>query len=193
MSMGEPTNKVTEVCKLKFEDFRKKHSIDASTFFISHFGELSQEMVNDLSIETEQKMIQFGDKKVVVKKAFNILVEGLQNIRLHGAKDKNGIQTSFLKIAKEELTYKILMGNLVANSNIKSISEKINTINSSDLRQIKEMYVATLTNGIISKKGGAGLGFITMAMKSKNNLDFNFDPINSDISCFSVELILNRL
>ena len=191
--MGEPTNKVTEVCKLKFEDFRKKHSIDASTFFISHFGELSQEMVNDLSIETEQKMIQFGDKKVVVKKAFNILVEGLQNIRLHGAKDKNGVQTSFLKIAKEELTYKILMGNLVANSNIKSISEKINTINSSDLRQIKEMYVATLTNGIISKKGGAGLGFITMAMKSKNNLDFNFDPINSDISCFSVELILNRL
>jgi hypothetical protein len=193
MSMGEPTNKVTEVCKLKFEDFRKKHAIDASTFFISHFGELSQEMVNDLSIETEQKMIQFGDKKVVVKKAFNILVEGLQNIRLHGAKDKNGIQTSFLKIAKEELTYKILMGNLVTNSSIKSISEKINTINSSDLKQIKEMYVATLTNGIISKKGGAGLGFITMAMKSKNNLDFNFDSINSDISCFSVELILNRL
>ncbi|MAP01414.1 MAG: hypothetical protein CMD01_01170 [Flavobacteriales bacterium] len=192
MSMGHPTNKVTEVCKLKFEDFKKKHSIDTSTFFVSHFGELSQEMVNDISIETEQKMIQSGDKKVVVKKAFNILVEGLQNIRLHGAKDKNGIQTSFLKIAKDELAYKILMGNLVSNNSIKTISDKINLINSSDLKQIKEMYVATLTNGIISKKGGAGLGFITMAMKSKNNLDFNFEPINSDISCFSVELILNR-
>ncbi len=190
--MGHPTNKVTEVCKLKFEDFKKKHSIDTSTFFVSHFGELSQEMVNDISIETEQKMIQSGDKKVVVKKAFNILVEGLQNIRLHGAKDKNGIQTSFLKIAKDELAYKILMGNLVSNNSIKTISDKINLINSSDLKQIKEMYVATLTNGIISKKGGAGLGFITMAMKSKNNLDFNFEPINSDISCFSVELILNR-
>ena len=190
--MGHPTNKVTEVCKLKFEDFKKKHSIDTSTFFVSHFGELSQEMVNDISIETEQKMIQSGDKKVVVKKAFNILVEGLQNIRLHGAKDKNGIQTSFLKIAKDELAYKILMGNLVSNDSIKTISDKINLINSSDLKQIKEMYVATLTNGIISKKGGAGLGFITMAMKSKNNLDFNFEPINSDISCFSVELILNR-
>ena len=190
--MGHPTNKVTEVCKLKFEDFKKKHSIDTSTFFVSHFGELSQEMVNDISIDTEQKMIQSGDKKVVVKKAFNILVEGLQNIRLHGAKDKNGIQTSFLKIAKDELAYKILMGNLVSNNSIKTISDKINLINSSDLKQIKEMYVATLTNGIISKKGGAGLGFITMAMKSKNNLDFNFEPINSDISCFSVELILNR-
>ena len=192
MSMGHPKNKVAEVCKLKFEDFKKKHSIESSNFFVSHFGELSQEMVNDISIDTEQKMIQSGDKKVVVKKAFNILVEGLQNIRLHGAKDTNGIQTSFLKIARDDTAYKILLGNLVTNNSIKIISDKINLINSSDLKKIKEMYVATLTNGIISKKGGAGLGFITMAMKSKNNLDFNFEPIDADISCFTVELILNR-
>ena len=174
MSMRHPTNKVAEVCKLKFEDFKKKHSIESSNFFVSHFGELSQEMVNDISIDTEQKMIQSGDKKVVVKKAFNILVEGLQNIRLHGAKDTNGIQTSFLKIARDDTAYKILLGNLVTNNSIKIISDKINLINSSDL------------------KGGAGLGFITMAMKSKNNLDFNFEPIDADISCFTVELILNR-
>ena len=190
--MGDPTNKVAQVCNLKFQDFKKKHSIETSTFFISHFGELSQEMVNEISMETEQKMMKSGDKKIVIKKAFNILIEGLQNIRLHGAKDKNGVQTSFLKIAKQDSNYKILIGNLVENKNVDTIKSKIDLINNSNLDQIKEMYVNTLTNGIISKKGGAGLGFITMAMKSKNNLDFNFALINDEISCFSVELILNR-
>lgn len=190
--MGKPTKKVVEICNLRFEDFKKIHSIDESNVFVSFFGELSQDMVNDLSIETEGKMIESGDKKVIVKKAFNILVEGLQNIRLHGAKDSNGIQTSCLVIVKNKLTYKILFGNLIPNKIIKTISSKIELINSSNLDQIKEMYVSTLTNGIISKKGGAGLGFITMAMKSKNNLNFNFEAIDSDISCFSVELTLNR-
>ena len=150
-------------------------------------------MVNEISIETEEKMINSGDKKVVVKKAFNILVEGLQNIRLHGGRDSNNVQTSCLVIVQNKKNYKILFGNLIPNNIIKLISSKIELINSSNLDQIKEMYVATLTNGIISKKGGAGLGFITMAMKSKNNLDFNFEAIDSEISCFSVELTLNRV
>ena len=190
--MGKPTNNVAEICNLKFEDFKKIHSIDESDIFVSHFGELSQEMVNDISIETEEKMINSGDKKVVVKKAFNILVEGLQNIRLHGGRDSNNVQTSCLVIVQNKQNYKILFGNLISNKIIKLITSKIDLINSSNLDQIKEMYVTTLTNGIISKKGGAGLGFITMAMKSKNNLDFNFEAIDSEISCFSVELTLNR-
>jgi hypothetical protein len=190
--MGKPTNKVAEICNLKFQDFKKIHSIDESDIFVSYFGELSQEMVNDISIETEEKMINSGDKKVVVKKAFNILVEGLQNIRLHGGRDSNNVQTSCLVIVQNKQNYKILFGNLISNKIIKLITSKIDLINSSNLDQIKEMYVTTLTNGIISKKGGAGLGFITMAMKSKNNLDFNFEAIDSEISCFSVELTLNR-
>ena len=103
--MGEPTNKVSEICSLKFEDFKKLHDIEESHVYTSFFGELSQEMVNELSISTEEKMIKSGDKKVIVKKAFNILVEGLQNIRLHGARDSNGVQTSCLIIVKNKLIY----------------------------------------------------------------------------------------
>ena len=49
-----------------------------------------------------------------------------------------------------------------------------------------------LTNGIISNKGGAGLGFITMAMKSKNKLNFSVQEIDESLSCFSIEIKINR-
>lgn len=49
-----------------------------------------------------------------------------------------------------------------------------------------------LTNGIISSKGGAGLGFITMAMKSKNKLGYSIDEIDDNLSCFCLEVKLDR-
>ena len=52
--------------------------------------------------------------------------------------------------------------------------------------------MAVLTNGIISNKGGAGLGFITMAMKSKNKLKYLFEEINDKLSCFTVEVKVDR-
>jgi len=184
--MSKSINKVVEVCNSKFEEFNNKYSNSnsQSSIFVSHFGELSQEMVNELSVKAEKNMLNYGDNKGVIKRLFNILVEGLQNIRLHGARDENGKQTSFLNIAQENDHYKILMGNLVNNDQVNKISDKINIINSSSTDNVKKMYVNTLTNGIISKKGGAGLGFITMAMKSKNKLDFQFKVINDEISCF---------
>jgi len=192
--MSKSINKVVEVCNSKFEEFNNIYSQNNShsSIFVSYFGELSQEMVNDLSVKAEDNMIENGDKKGVIKRLFNILVEGLQNIRLHGARDEDGNQTSFLNIAKEDDHYKILMGNLILNKNVNEIAEKINTINSSSFDDVKKMYVTTLTNGIISRKGGAGLGFITMAMKSKNKLEFQFNNINDNISCFSVVITLNR-
>ena len=192
--MSKSINKVVEVCNSKFEEFNTQYANgnSNSSIFLSHFGELSQEMVNELSVMAEDNMIESGDKKGVIKRLFNILVEGLQNIRLHGARDEDGNQTSFLNIAQENDHYKILMGNLVKNKNVDDISDKINKINASSKKDVKEMYVNTLTNGVISIKGGAGLGFITMAMKSKNKLEFQFKNINDNISCFSLLITLNR-
>jgi hypothetical protein len=43
-----------------------------------------------------------------------------------------------------------------------------------------------LANNQISAKGGAGLGFITIAMKSGNKLDIRFEKINDDYSLFQM-------
>jgi len=191
--MDEPLNKVAEVCNMKFEEFKSTSSINmSSSIFLSHFGEFTQDMVNELSLKAEALMIDSGDKKGIVKRVFNILVEGLQNIRLHGEKDANGKQISFLNLIQEENIYKISMGNLVNVNHVDSMSNKIKEINSSDIDEIKKMYINTLTNGVISNKGGAGLGFITMAMKSKNQLNFHFSDIDNKLSCFTIEMILNR-
>jgi len=150
------------------------------------------DLVNSISNGVEEMMIDTGDKKGTVKRMFSILVEGLQNIRLHGEKDVDGNQASFLIIAQDENEYLITLANLVFNSNKDAILDRLGEINSYDEKQVKALYMEVLTNGIISNKGGAGLGFITMAMKSKNKLNFSVQEIDESLSCFSLEIKINR-
>ena len=57
---------------------------------------------------------------------------------------------------------------------------------------VKELYMETLNNGLISEKGGAGLGFITMRMKSKNTLEYHFTDLGDGKLFFRIGAYLDR-
>jgi len=191
--MSKDSNSVLEVCNSRYQEIYGNYNISMNKkIVVSHFGEFSQDLVNSISNGVEETMIEAGDKKGTVKRMFSILVEGLQNIRLHGEKDGDGNQASFLIIAQDESEYLVTLANLVFNSNRETILERLEEINSYDEKEVKALYMEVLTNGIISNKGGAGLGFITMAMKSKNKLNFSVQEIDDSLSCFSLEIKINR-
>ena len=185
-------SKVEEVCNLRYQDIYARYAEGSNNIIVSHFGEFTQELVNSISNNVEELMFEAGDKKGTVKRMFSILVEGLQNIRLHGEKDTEGNQTSFVVVSQNEDSYLVTMANLIFNENIEKIEGRLKQINSYDQAEIKQLYMEVLTNGEISTKGGAGLGFITMAMKSKNHVNYKIEEIDDNLSCFSIEILLNR-
>ncbi len=191
--MSIQSTKILEVCNSRYQEiYGAYHSISRRKVWVSHFGEFSQDLVNSITSDVEQGMIEAGEKKATVKRMFSILVEGLQNVRLHGEKDEDGNQYSFLVIAQEADNYLVTFGNLMLNLHIPLMDTRLRQINSYGESQVKDLYMEVLTNGIISHKGGAGLGFITMAMKSKNKLSYNFEQVNDRLSCFTVEVKVDR-
>ena len=191
--MKASTNTIIEVCSSRYQKICDEYNNSNTDKIINnHFGEFSQDLVNTISNDIEMFMLDSDDKKGTVKRMFSILVEGLQNIRLHGEKGKEGHQTSFFVIDQGTDTYKIALGNLIYSKHNKNIETRITEINKMTREEVKGLYMEVLTNGIISNKGGAGLGFITMAMKSINNLDYFFDEINDELSCFTLIITLDR-
>jgi hypothetical protein len=187
------TNKVLEVCNSRYQQIFGEHNSSANhTIVVAHFGEFSQDLVNSITNSVEESMLETGDKKSTIKRMFSILVEGLQNIRLHGEKDVAGNQTSFLIIAKDEEFYYVTLANLIHNRNREKIENRIIEVNKKSEEEVKNLYMEVLTNGIISNKGGAGLGFITMSMKSKNPLGYKIEEIDETLSCFSLNVSINR-
>ncbi|MCH2235004.1 MAG: SiaB family protein kinase [Crocinitomicaceae bacterium] len=187
-------NSVVEKCNARYQKIFGDYNINADgKILVSHFGEFSQDLVNSLTSNIEEMMLEAGDKKGVVKRMFSVLVEGLQNIRIHGEKDDNGQQVSFLIVLRDEESYKITFGNLVKTENIQGILDRIDRLNGMETPEVKELYMETLSNGIMSNKGGAGLGFITMSLKSKNRIDYINEDVSDDLVFLSQIIMIDRI
>ena len=161
--------------------------------FLSHFGELDSEKISELSEETESKLFEIGTAKRNIKNIFNILIEGLQNIIKHGDLSLENKQSSFFNLAIFEDAFICSFANLIYNEKIGDLFKNIDYLNTLDKVGLKSVYLETLTNGQISKKGGAGLGVIIMAMKSKNKIVYSSSPIDDKLSIVLLDIKVDKL
>ena len=165
---------------------------DGRKILLCHCGTFSQDLISSLSLNTEELMISAGDKKTVVKRVFSILIEGLQNIRLHGECDDLKRQLGFVVVSGNTENYKIILANIIYVKDVDRIEKYINKINSCSKEKLKELYLSVLANEFLSQKGGAGLGFITTRKRSENPLNYSFYPLTKARMLFKFEVILKR-
>lgn len=159
---------------------------------IHHFGEFSSDLVNGLAEGVEEILISSGASKKLMKRVFSIVIEGLQNIRLHGERDEHGYQGAYLLINKGKENYQIIMGNLLNQEDRELIDKYLKKINKMDMVELKEFYSELLSNSFFTRKGGAGLGFLTMRLKSENELNYEIKQLASDKCFFTVEVTINK-
>jgi hypothetical protein len=184
---------ILDSCNAKYQEVLKVYNLNTSgKIILSHFGELTQELVNSISVSIEEQMKEGGDKKSIVKRMFSILVEAMQNIRIHGERDEKGLQTSFLTVLQSPEYYKLTLSNLVKTVNVSKIVTRIDQLNELEFPDIKNLYMEVLSNGIMSNKGGAGLGFITMSLKSKNKLILTSEKVTENLTLQTLEVKLDR-
>jgi len=193
--MIETTNNaISSEVRNNFLNLLEQFSSDKKkSIMVNHFGEFSQDLVNSIASSVEEQMTHAGDQKKVVKRVFSILIEGLQNIRLHGERGEDGKQQAYLILVKNPTYYKLGFGNLIQQDDIEQIERYLVKINGMNPLELKELYTSILTNGYISKKGGAGLGFLTMRMKSENQLSHQILRFPNGTAFFSVDAQINRV
>ena len=159
---------------------------------LAYDGVLNSETISKLETEIETNILDKNLPKAVVKKVFFICIESLQNMYIHGYRDENGAKHNFFILYITDKAVKMIGANLIANPAIEKLKKHIEKINSfHDPAQLKTYYLEHLENNELSEKGGAGLGFITIGMKSGNKLGIQFEQINNERSMFLMEVTIN--
>lgn len=159
---------------------------------LNYYGEFSVNLIRSFADGVEEMMTQLGDKRHIIKRMFSILVEGLQNIYIHGGTEENGTQQAFLIIARNETSYKILLGNIVEQDDRSSVKTYLGNINNHSDDELKQLYLNILKNGYISQKGGAGLGIVTMRIKSSKDIEYRIYDLPAEKSFLVMEVELER-
>ncbi len=189
--MDVKVNKDAEFFDLHFSK-QVEHVNGIGQLILAYDGVLNSETISKLETEIESMIMDKGLPKTVIKKVFFISIESLQNMFIHGHKDDNGAKHNFFILYIVGKTVKILTANLVYNDTIAKLKSDIATINNfDDPAALKAYYLEHLEKNELSDKGGAGLGFITIGMKSGNKLDISFQEINEKRSMFMMEVTIN--
>lgn len=156
---------------------------------LAYDGILNDITISKLESEIEKKLNDLKLPKQIIKKIFFLSVELIQNQYLYGVEDEKKIKQNYFIISKQGNTIKIIGANLVKNNQINQLIEKINIVNSlKSKRDLKSYYLESLAKNNFGDKGGAGLGIITLAMKSQNQINGQFKQINQNYSIFLLEL-----
>ncbi|WP_291720419.1 SiaB family protein kinase [Bernardetia sp.] len=164
-------------------------------------GEFSQEITKAVLAMAERNMDSFGEQRKVKTKVFNVMVELLQNIFKHSQSYQEeiyGKNNAIFSLAKTDDYYFVLSGNPLFTNEVGDLEHRLTEINKLDAAGLKEEYKRIIKSkkGVgkegLSEKGGAGLGFIDMARKSGNQIRFDFEKINDELSFFSLRMTIDR-
>lgn len=152
-------------------------------------GEITHQITKTFLNLTEGNLDKLNIPTPIQKKLFHVMVESLQNITKHADDLEDGLSgKGLLAIVKCNNNFMITTGNIIRTNKADKLNKKLNHINTLDKAELREFYLKQLNEGQFSEKGGAGLGFIDIARKTGEKLDFCFIPINEQYAFFILRM-----
>lgn len=157
-------------------------------------GYFNQEITNSLLTMTEMNMEIGSEDGNIKRKIYDVMCECLQNICKHSAKvEQKDLQDAIFLIGSDSEYYYIASGNTIINDKIDTVTNCLNYVNSLGKDGLKKLFMEMRMIGNVSEVGGAGLGFIDMRRKSKENIDFEFFAIDEEYSFFSIQTRISKM
>ncbi len=168
-----------------FEQFRSNAS---GSVICSYLGQFNFDVVDRLLKDTKEDLKHPSYQRHLAKRTYNVLVECLENIQKHGANTPNIPDEGMVLVTTHNNEFNILVGNPVLIEEVNTLKERMDEVNLLDKVQLKELYRKIIREGSISDRGGAGLGIVDIAMKSRSHLEYQFIEYNHNNHFFTLQI-----
>jgi hypothetical protein len=175
--------------------YEKMHD---NNIMLTFKGEVNTDLVNSILQIIESRLELIEESRKTKKKVYNVLVECLQNLCYHvesaeGEDDRiYNSKTALLMINTIGDGYHLVVGNYIPKEKVPKLKKWLDEINSNSGEELRELYKKILNNNQFSEKGGGGLGFIDIARKSGEKLNYSFQHINDKYDFFSLQIMVAK-
>lgn len=173
-------------------DLFRRHT-DHQTFFC-YRGPFMDQLTSTI-LEIYEGALSDSLQPVVNRKMSFLLVECFQNILRHGeldghpeVNDDEGL-FSFKRFNHQFVINSI---NFLKEEESHDLRTMVDTINSLDTNELKELHLRQLAKNQISTKGGAGLGLIELARKSGRNLLYQIENFSTGLCAFHQQVTFSH-
>ncbi len=156
-------------------------------------GHLTSDIEKQVLSFTETKMTEDDIEVKVRRKVFSIMVECLQNISKYnpGFEVEERLGMPIAMVTSEVNGMRLTTGNLIKNSKVPKMIEKLNTVNKYDKKGLKELYRISLAGEDLKAERTGIMGLIDIARKSGHKLEYKFDEVNSEYSYYVLTVLVD--
>jgi len=152
-------------------------------------GEINPDIISRLLQLAEDKLDAGDVAPSIRKRVFHILVECLQNLFHHTEPMvvpgyPAPTREAVVRLRCDESAFYVETGNYVKLSDKEKLVGHLSRINSLDKDQVRAFYKNIMAENGFTAKGGAGLGFIDIARKSEEPLQYDFVPVDENVFFF---------
>jgi len=169
-------------------------TITASGVFFDYSGSVDHITTGSLLKKLKRTKEFENLNKTTGKKVYAIVSECLDNISKYSFKEiaDTPITQPYLSIAWQDDKIIIRTGNPVDHDKIIRLDKMLKQINKMDEETLKASYDEKINQEWGKDENSAGLGFILMALKSGNCLDYNFTGSGNNFSLFDLRISVNK-
>ncbi len=154
-------------------------------------GIIDESITNKVSEVAEGHFLKNETPLERRKKFMLIMVECVQNVYHHQLKSNDGgafFESGILITYNDDFNYRIVSGNYVKKDVVEILKNRIDLLNNMTVEQLRSYYLESLSKAELSEKGGAGLGILDMARKSRMPLEYQFLTIDNEYSFFNLAI-----
>ncbi len=167
----------------------KIRSVMEDEGIVFSFSGMISQSLTEFMIETAASQFENdGHTKTTTKSMFLIAIEQLQNVMSYSkAKqiEDNSVYSSpgVLVVGYDKIKekYYVNSSNEIVESDKEKISAKIDLINKMDKQEQRKYLREKLRSAVDTHDRGAGVGFIEMAKRSSEKLEYDFEEIDGKL------------
>ena len=157
-------------------------------------GPASQSVVEGIGDTLCQRMQLEGVGANVINKVFSVFIEQIHNIlhysaeKIPDAKTVEGeLRFGIVLVGMWEGKYYVRCGNFVPIMHVEALSRLLEQLRGMDKDELKALFKERRRSPEASDNSkGAGLGFIEMARKASEPLNYDFSTVDDATSFFSI-------
>lgn len=181
---------------MNIEEFRKvKQLAEEHRIILLYCGVLTEDMLLSLGDSLKAKLAREETSVRLIRKVFSVFVEQVQNV-IHYAADSLGgdfalgeaaVRSGTVAIGVEGERYYVVCENRVANGIVPSIREQLARLRNMDKGELRQLFREKVREEPAPSSKGAGLGFIEIARRSSEPIEYSFVPADGDQSLFTLK------
>jgi hypothetical protein len=155
--------------------------MDNNGAIFSFSGVISQELLVSIVNSVKKELEKTGTENKIINAIFTIAIEQMQNLMSY-AKDRNEYARNkfasggicVIGFDNEKNKYFVASSNKVVPEDMEKIQTKIDTVNELSYDEQRKLIRKMLRSGETKHDRGAGIGFIEMARRGSEALEYKF-------------------